>query len=96
MKVGEFVDNTFGCASSLDLRTKHWHDPPVVVLKVLCRITGHRCWNGLASIMDDPEKPRLDVVIYHLTENALFDVPAVVGGDSRYCRQAGQLPGFAA
>jgi hypothetical protein len=47
--------------------------------------------------MDDSEKSRPDVVIYRLTENTLlFDVRTVVGGDSRYFRQEGQLPGFGA
>jgi len=46
--------------------------------------------------MDDSEKPRPDVVIYRLTGNTPFDVRAVVGGDSRYCREAEQLPGFGA
>ena len=46
--------------------------------------------------MDDPEKPRPDVATSPLTENTLSDVRTFVGGDSGYCRQAGQLPGFGA
>ena len=46
--------------------------------------------------MDDTEKSRPDVVIYRPTENKLFDVRNVVGGDPGYYRQAGQLPGFGA
>ena len=57
---------------------------------------GHRCGKEVANIMDDSEKSRPDVVIYRLTESTLFDVRTVVGGDSRYCKQAGQLPGFGA
>ena len=50
----------------------------------------------VASTMDDTEKSRPDVVIYHPTENKLPDVRNVVGGDPGYYRQAGQLPGFGA
>ena len=46
--------------------------------------------------MDDSEKPRPDVVINRLTKSTLFDVRTAAGGDSGYCRQAGQLPGFGA
>ena len=46
--------------------------------------------------MDDPEKPRPDVATSPLTENTLSDVRTDVGGDSGYCRQTGQLPGFGA
>ena len=59
-------------------------------------MAGHRFGKEVANIMDDPEKPRPYVVIYRLTENTLFDVRTVVGGDSIYFRQAGQLPGFGA
>jgi len=59
-------------------------------------MAAHRCRKEVAKITDDLEKPRPDVVIYRLTENTLYDVRTVVGGDSRCCRQAGQLPGFGA
>ena len=44
--------------------------------------------------MDVSKKPRPNIAIYRLTENTLFDVRTVVGGDPRYRRQARQLSGF--
>ena len=95
MKVDEFGDYTLGCMSNVDPRTKYWHGPLVAVWHMLCKMTGHRCEKEVASITDDSEKPRPDVVVYRLTENTLFDVRTVCGGE-RYCRQEGQLPGFGA
>jgi len=46
--------------------------------------------------MDGPEKPRPDAFINRLTKSTLPDVRTAAGGDSGYCRQAGQLPGFGA
>ena len=49
-KGDEFGDCTFfGCTSNLDLRTKYWHDPPVAVWHMLCKMTGHRCGKGVAN-----------------------------------------------
>ena len=78
------------CESNLDLQTKYLHDPLVVVWQMLCEMAGHRCGMKVTSTMDDSEKSRLDVVIYRLTENTLFDVRTVVGGDSGYCRVRGR------
>ena len=63
---------------------------------MLCKMAGHRCGKRVPRITDDPERPRPGADAYRLTENTLFDVRTAVGGDSRYCRQAGQLPGFGA
>ena len=73
-----------------------WHGPLVTVWHMLYKMAGHRCGKEIANIMDDSEKSRPEVVIYRLTENTLPDVRTVVGGDSRYFRQAGQLRGFGA